>query len=454
MKSKSDKIKLIIIIIELIILIGLSSYRIYEFVDNSKEEIKENEEQNKQEEDKDNTFTEEQTKDKIKILVYQINIRKEANENSEDVGDVLFEEVYEVLEIIETNDYRWYKINKNGIIGYVANKDGEKWVDYSNNGQFLVEKKYNCRIADCEVYDNIDYTSLVYEKDKYFIYDSITEGKQYLNIDEIKCNSSKKLLEYENKLYGVYCSSGGFQGGGFYYSLNQDKVLYNGYDIEIKVSLPFIISTKHWDSIDGLGVGGPMYYYYKNHKTEIIDFRNNDVVQVLDGTAYLREEKINNIKYYVSMHTGTIYDNNYKLIENVKFNSYKEIGCWEATHWSSSRCSQVNYLINNNNTLTVINGNKYLIYDENMKEIYRSDEYDQIYLIKDYVITIKDIKMYIFDLSGKIVKEFKLINEDSEIITGVLHDKNDIEIFKIAIGDNYYYYIPSTGESGIKLLEY
>ena len=142
------------------------------------------------------------------------------------------------------------------------------------------------------------------------------------------------------------------------------------------------------------------------------------------------------------------------VYENVKFNSYKEIGCWEATHWSSSRCSQVNYLINNNNTLTVINGNKYLIYDENMKEIYRSDEYDQIYLIKDYVITIKDIKMYIFDLSGKIVKEFKLINEDSEIITGVLHDKNDIEIFKIAIGDNYYYYIPSTGESGIKLLEY
>ena len=27
----------------------------------------------------------------------------------------------------------WYKINKNGVIGYVANKIGENWIDYINS---------------------------------------------------------------------------------------------------------------------------------------------------------------------------------------------------------------------------------------------------------------------------------------------------------------------------------
>ena len=139
MKSKSDKIKLVIIILELIILIGLSSYRIYEFVDKSKEEIKGNENNNSKEDEKDNISTEEQTRGKIKILVYQINIRREANETSEDIGEVLVDEIYDVLEIIDSDNYTWYKINKNGVIGYVANQKGENWIDYVDSNVEILD---------------------------------------------------------------------------------------------------------------------------------------------------------------------------------------------------------------------------------------------------------------------------------------------------------------------------
>lgn len=190
MKDKKSKIQLIIIILELIILIGISGYRVYEYVIKDKEEIKENENANEnikkckvafdygnnsiisievKENEKIelpdepikegykfggwlNDYTlidenyivkeditlkinwiDESINSGIKILVYQINIRKEANEESEDIGDVLLDETYEVLEVIDSNNYTWYKIKKGNIIGYVANQKGENWVDYNDN---------------------------------------------------------------------------------------------------------------------------------------------------------------------------------------------------------------------------------------------------------------------------------------------------------------------------------
>jgi len=458
MKNKSYKVKLLIIILESIILIGLSCYRIYEFINDNKEEVKENE--NNDQDGKDNISTEEQTNDKIKILVYQINIRKEANENSEDIGDVLLNEVYDVLEIVDTTNYNWYKINKNGIIGYVANQKGEKWLEYSENGQFEVVNEYKCVSEDCQIHDTTDSVAFVYEDNKYFIYDYKTKEKKYLNIvDNVHCSMS--LITYENKFYGVSCSSGNYNNV-FYYSLGQNKIIYdisnfiddNVYEwsFDIELDLPFIRVIKHWNTEKKSPVTAGSIYF-DNHQMIIFEIRNEKIILSVDDVAYLRDEKIGDTQYYIIPYIGSIYDSNYKLIDNIKFEPYRGIGCYEAVLWNHSSCSQFNYLINNNNSLTVINDNKYIIYDKNMKEIYTSIEYEQIYLIKDYVITIKEQKMYIFDLNGKLIKEFELKEKDSKI-TGVLHDKNNVETFKIAIGDNYYYYIPSTGESGIKEVEY
>ena len=72
-----------------------------------------------------------ETKNQIKILVNQINIRALPDEVSNDLGDVYYNEYYNVLEIIDKELYTWYKVKtNNGIIGYVASSKKEKWLEY------------------------------------------------------------------------------------------------------------------------------------------------------------------------------------------------------------------------------------------------------------------------------------------------------------------------------------
>lgn len=69
--------------------------------------------------------------DQIKILVKQINIRKEADENSDDLGDVYYGEYYDVIDIVDRSIYTWYKIKtRNEIVGYVASLKGGNWLEF------------------------------------------------------------------------------------------------------------------------------------------------------------------------------------------------------------------------------------------------------------------------------------------------------------------------------------
>lgn len=65
----------------------------------------------------------------IKIEVDRINIRQNASELSSKLGTVNYNEVYNILNKIDSDIYTWYEINtSNGIHGFVANKKDEKWV--------------------------------------------------------------------------------------------------------------------------------------------------------------------------------------------------------------------------------------------------------------------------------------------------------------------------------------
>ena len=91
-----------------------------------------------------------ENKNQIKILVQQINIREKTDEKSKDIGDVFYNEYYDVLEIIDTTNYMWYKIKTNsGIIGYVANLKTGDWVEYrsASNGTPVTSFKL---IFECE----------------------------------------------------------------------------------------------------------------------------------------------------------------------------------------------------------------------------------------------------------------------------------------------------------------
>jgi len=87
--------------------------------------------------------------DQIKILVDVINIREQASVNSNDIGNVYLNEIYDVLEIVEDDIYIWYKIKTNTeIIGYVASKKEENWIQFINKevDNTIVENDLNTEL--------------------------------------------------------------------------------------------------------------------------------------------------------------------------------------------------------------------------------------------------------------------------------------------------------------------
>ena len=81
-----------------------------------------------------------ESKKQFKVLVQTINIRKEPSELSEDIGDVHYDEVYDILGEVDSSLYTWYKIKTNrGIEGYVASKKDSNWVLVSNPGNSVID---------------------------------------------------------------------------------------------------------------------------------------------------------------------------------------------------------------------------------------------------------------------------------------------------------------------------
>ena len=69
-------------------------------------------------------------KTQIKVKVKALNIRKQASTDSEDIGTVFYDEIFNVLSHIDKEDYYWYQIKtKQGVIGYVASDKETPYVE-------------------------------------------------------------------------------------------------------------------------------------------------------------------------------------------------------------------------------------------------------------------------------------------------------------------------------------
>lgn len=85
----------------------------------------------------------------IEIINDYINIRKDANTDSDILGEVNKGDVYNVLDIIGGTNYIWYKIDYKGKIGYIASSREEPYIKelYSDKlvvNIFCTEKEDNC----------------------------------------------------------------------------------------------------------------------------------------------------------------------------------------------------------------------------------------------------------------------------------------------------------------------
>lgn len=69
-------------------------------------------------------------KDQFKVMVDNINIRKLPNTSSDILGMVYMNEIYTILDTVDSLEYSWYKITTGrGVTGYVAMKKGSNWLE-------------------------------------------------------------------------------------------------------------------------------------------------------------------------------------------------------------------------------------------------------------------------------------------------------------------------------------
>lgn len=147
------------------------------------------------------------TKTQIKVTTKRINIRKEANINSEDIGDVYKDEIYTVLGHIEDSNYYWYKIKTNqGKEGFIASNISDPYVkllsgyidrkapNIKSNKEFLIFINDNTNYDDISCIDEHSSCTMSYEKEPEYI--------TFYGVDEDNNKSSLKIKYYN--VYNLY----------------------------------------------------------------------------------------------------------------------------------------------------------------------------------------------------------------------------------------------------------
>lgn len=123
-----------------------------------------------------------ESKKQFKVLVQTINIRKEPSEVSEDIGDVYYDEVYDILGEVDSNLYTWYKIKTNrNLEGYVASKKDSDWVLVSDPGSNIIDEDAGTDDEEKE------------EEEIVFIFECPNDGNYY-----IKLQKGEKLYLQKN----------------------------------------------------------------------------------------------------------------------------------------------------------------------------------------------------------------------------------------------------------------
>ena len=145
------------------------------------------------------------TKTQMRVIVKRVNIRKEPDIKSDDIGDVFEDEVYTILDHIDKEDYYWYHINtSNGIDGYVGSNPKEEYVEILSG---YLDRTAPVINVDRDMFlfvNGVEDFSGVSCKDEYssckLAFDKIPEYPEYIILsaqDEDHNIASQKVKYYE-----------------------------------------------------------------------------------------------------------------------------------------------------------------------------------------------------------------------------------------------------------------
>ncbi len=129
------------------------------------------------------TNTRDESKKQIQIMVDKINIRESPSEFSTDLGDVYLNEIYTVLDEVDSEVYIWYKITTSlGLTGYVACKKDSNWINILEKKEEVTPVIPDNKEENPTITDDKDQYQLIFtcEKEDYYYLKLYPNEKLYI----------------------------------------------------------------------------------------------------------------------------------------------------------------------------------------------------------------------------------------------------------------------------------
>ena len=328
-------------------------------------------------------------------------------------------------------------------------KSGDNWYNISEyayeNDYYTYVDSYKCYSTNCRGY-SISYVTkeaIIYDNNKYYLYNYDTKKSEELVLGNEEFSSIDLIYSSKNT-YGLYVVNK--NGKGAFYNLkNREYVsnfIYdsaNNYQTDELLDMNYFIGTIINEN-DYTGI------------IEIINNSNGNKIKTISDAMYIRSETVGNRTLYSVCGGGNCYA--YKLY-NSDFESL------------TNDNNYYYYAINGNNTITVYSYDdqtKFKIYNIDGKLLYTSSKYKEVVkLVKDYVIVLDDLNnLKLLDNDEKEITTFLKVTSEYELhpmISGWYTENNKNGIYMVVENKNIpygqegsgleYYYIPSTGETGV-----
>ena len=299
---------------------------------------------------------------------------------------------------------------------------------------------YNCYDSNCIGYDYSEATNqfLLYDG-AYYLYDFNNNKRRTIDLGD-KIYRSIGFVETSNKIYGLSVYS---EEGCSFYNYELGKYItsndaYSGiYSLDSLLENNYILGEKKNASDNNI------------MDTYLIDLNTGNVEKNFLKMQHFHENiNGNTIVYSASDAYDLIGSPNYLFDRD--FNLIIET-------------SHGHYSLNSNDTITVLKNKKYEIRDLKNNLIYASREYDEIIAVSDYVVVLDDEKkLKVLDLNENEIAVLSTLKGNYQVhsmISGWYKENKKEGIYVVVENKDIpfgtkgsgleYYYIPSTGETGV-----
>ena len=322
-----------------------------------------------------------------------------------------------------------------------TNDDFYYFLSREYDGANIVDE-YDCESYGCKGYDfNKSTNEAIIYDGNYYLYNINTKAKKQINLG----NEKYQNIYYINngsKVYGLVLTT---------YKIVNDVSVTTAkfYNFSSQEFLNTVNEYQSIYTVDSLLANDCLFADRKRenssyHYTDVIDFNTGEVIKTFSDVSTFTENKIGYTAYVYGQSSNIqIYDRDFNYIIETKDREYG---------------------INSDNTITLIKDKHFEVVNLNNELLYTSKDYNQIIIaVEDYVAILdEDKNLKILDLKENELATLVKITENLNIhsyISGWYSENGKNGIYIVVENKDIpygtegsgleYYYIPSTGETGV-----